>query len=529
LDVAQTPDDGFSKVNLGSERTLTQLHEPTAGSTSLDVLADEFVSLSVAGIGGFVEQLSRTTLLEDLEAAPPPSISSSGASSYSRTMDDNTAADRSDPGDEIAMYRFVDWMVKLLVDDFFRSHVPNGPNRRAVGASQKDVKHASDDQTRESSDVNKGSRPEPVSRKRKALGGDGSSEDEGSERKKQKPSGAVEAKDRWACPFAQREPQKYQNCVVGVSTTIKKGPATIGGLKNHIKKIHVMEYCNTCWSQYTTSQEAVKHQLCSKIYARSDPPPGLLTKERYVEIFETEVKGQSPEEQWDRIYSVLYPGEQRCSNRHVNKEAYKDLCKAEMYLRSKKTREIINQEILEAGYSKDHQKQALELVYSVFARIIQKYDPSDKDTFTPARNEPQAIETIQSSQIDVTGTDRASTEFERLHHASPPSPGEASISHQFPESNPAEVFMPDQQPPAGESILGIDTPSAWLDLPELEGFLGSVELGDSEGHFMEISDRPLEENFENNFYDRLEMDEDYPEILPDAHYWDGNNLLSEQA
>ncbi|UZP36279.1 hypothetical protein NXS19_004095 [Fusarium pseudograminearum] len=183
------------------------------------------------------------------------------------TMGSDAIAEPSDPNRVIAMHSYADWVVELLIDDLYRSCAPQASNRRTTGASNKVTEGASNNGEGEKRGLNKKA-SEKKSGKRRALGGDGESEDEGSQDKKRKISDTGKDKKRWACPFVKWKPKKY---------TCNISPTQIRGIRDHIKKVHWKEHCDRCWSYYSTSEEEVAHQICQNL-SPSDPPPGLLRR-----------------------------------------------------------------------------------------------------------------------------------------------------------------------------------------------------------------------------------------------------------
>lgn len=457
LEAVGTLDDRLSKVSPGSELALSDSHESPPGLTTHVVLPDEFLALHVAGIGGFMEDLS--------------SIRSSSL------LDDINAAGVCDPVAEITAYKLADWIVELLLDDFLRSHPSWQSEGRAAGAPQENTDNASDDQTGEGHRPNREARDISQSLKRKTPGGDGGSEDEdeGFLDRRRKPSSTGKAKEsrRWACPFAKWKPEEYK---------CKVSPKKIKDLKPHIKRMHWREHCDKCWMIYPEDEGKINH-FCRQSNSLTKAPPGLMTRKMRDEISKHESSRMSHEEQWRRIYGVLFPGEQCCYNPYVDEATDRDLGKMERYLRSKRVKRIVNEEVSSWEFEQKVQKKITERVRDgLFARISQGYDPNDDDCFTPAQKELREVETGQTCRIEVVGTNKTIIGF-------------------HPE------------PPTGELVLRDQTLGAMPDLMAVQdplGGIGPVELGSCHLEALDMPfETPLDDNFENAFpYNGSGMDDD---------------------
>ncbi|EYB28849.1 hypothetical protein FG05_10340 [Fusarium graminearum] len=504
LRVTRTSDDKFSKVDPGSERALSEPHKFATESTIQDVPAAMLISFNMADMGEFMEHSSPTMLIEDLELASTTSSVVISASSPSETMDSNTTTEPSDPNQVVAMHRYADWIVELLIDDLYRSRGPQASNRRIAGASKKVTEGASNNPEGGKKGFNGKARVESKSQKRKALGGDGESEDEGSQDKKRKSSdiGKDNKRYRWVCPFVKWKPDEY---------ACKVGPIHFRSIKDHVKNVHWKEYCDRCWSIYAESTDAAAHGICREIPPRSDPPPGLITYEMGHEIFTKRADGSvSHEEQWHRLYSVLFPGEQRWHSPYVNNETGDFMDKAEDWFRSKKCRDILEEEISKLEFKETEQKQVANLVWDkVFPRMFQEQAINGERFRKLVSNGPKATANAQSNQVANAGTSKAIPEPDPQYHTSTPSPGETFISYQFPEMESGEIPTFDLQTPAGETILGDDTFSGLLNLTGFEGPPDGVDPRELEGCSQDMLGSLLPDNFENALYENLDTDENY--------------------
>jgi hypothetical protein len=170
LEIVRTPHDGFLAANPGWERASIQPHEPATCSTSLDVVADNFVSTGVAGMGGSIEHMLSAIFPENLEV---PSTMSSVLGNNPSSMDGDATSEPFDPNLLIAMHKCADWAVELLMEDFFKSYAPQASKGQTTRASHKPIAHGSDNRESKSLGVNGKVKAGLNSRKRKAVGSDG--------------------------------------------------------------------------------------------------------------------------------------------------------------------------------------------------------------------------------------------------------------------------------------------------------------------------------------------------------------------
>ncbi|KAL6922143.1 hypothetical protein FSST1_006169 [Fusarium sambucinum] len=521
--VVRTPDDRFSKVDPGSERALSEPHEPAASFMGQGILDGILASLSMDGIGSSIEHLSPMILHGDLELESATSSVLSSTASSSGIIDFDVIAEPSDPKLLIAMHKYAEWAVELLMDDFYRSCASQVSKGRSTRASENVAGSASNDEEGKRKGVNGRSRVELKSGKRKAMGGDEESEDEGARDKKRKPSVTEKSnkRRRWACPYVKWNPKKY---------TCKVGPTQLRGINAHIKNVHFKEHCDRCWSIHSTSEEELAHRKYSQTCFLSDRPPGFMTKEMSSEIFENKPSGLSHEEQWFRFYSILFPGEPQGFSPYVNEMTSDFMDRAEVRFRSEESRKILEEVILESEFGGAKRKQIIEVIWTKYlARIFREDDLNNQNSCTSASHKTQVIENSQSSQADIPGTGTDITECDPLYHASSPSPGETCISHQFPWFEFPDLPTFDPQPVEGETVLGNQTSNAWLDSTEFENFLISIQPRGSQGCSEGIFDRPFDSNFEDSLYSKLDVNGDYQENISGASNWVENELLLEQA
>ncbi|KAG8677538.1 hypothetical protein FPOAC2_03548 [Fusarium poae] len=521
--VARTPDDGFSKVDPGSERVFSEPEESITRLIGQDVQDSILASLNMAGIGSSVENRNPTILHGDLElVSTKSSISSSTASSLG-TTDIDAIAEPSDPKVAIAMHKYAERAVELLMDDFYRSNASQtskGRPRRALGKVTKSVLDNDEGKRRAS---NGKSRAEPKSGERKAVGGDEESEDEDSQDKKRKPSVNNEGKksQRWACPYVKWRPMTYE---------CKIRPTQLRGINAHIKNIHWIEHCDRCWSTYSTNKEKMAHQDYSPNCSPSDPSPGFITKEMYSKIFENKPNGLSHKDQWFRLYEILFPGEPRGFSPYVDEamDGFMDL--VEVLFRGPRSRKILDEVISESQFEGLEREQLIKIVRDEYlTRMCQDNDLKDDFLCTPAWRRTHVIGNAQCSPVDAAGTGKEITKCERLYNASPPSPEETHVSHQLSGPKPTGFPVFDQYISAGCPTLGDDNSSAYARLAEFQGPVGSVGLRDSEGYPQENFDSLSPGYFENAWCSNSQTDGDYKETIPDALSWGRKEVLFDQA
>ncbi len=121
-----------------------------------------------------------------------------------------------------------------------------------------------------------------------------------------KKDSAVETEDNmlFACPFYKRNPAKYPTCQPKI---LKK----VSRIKAHLWRCHMRPiHCVRCQADFKTQEERDKHE-------RGQPPCQLVELKvgEWVTTYQKELLSKrfssktSPQEQWYRIYSILFPGE----------------------------------------------------------------------------------------------------------------------------------------------------------------------------------------------------------------------------
>ncbi|RKK77071.1 hypothetical protein BFJ69_g6573 [Fusarium oxysporum] len=204
LELPATRDGQFSRGGPGSEHefSISQRSFPRIGGPYRG--HDEFQVSAIAGIRSFVDSDEH----QDENNFDGNSEITSAASSVSSDTSQSEAAfrgefiDASQPAqEEIACQETVNSIVETLVDDYYRSYVPQ---KRTLAAKRKQADRSSSSSTKNTraTVVRKGVKP--TSRRGQTIDGDEGSEDEESSGNGQIPSVTDTSSENslfWACPF----------------------------------------------------------------------------------------------------------------------------------------------------------------------------------------------------------------------------------------------------------------------------------------------------------------------------------------
>jgi len=125
---------------------------------------------------------------------------------------------------------------------------------------------------------------------------------------KQENQGGQATSARWACPFYKSNPRKHHHC-------LRYDLHRIKDVRQHIDRRHRNPelYCARCFQLFSTEQVRDAHARVAKCLVR--PPPldffeGVSEKQRR-QIIQNASRGNTPAEQWYRIWDVVSPGEDR--------------------------------------------------------------------------------------------------------------------------------------------------------------------------------------------------------------------------
>lgn len=468
LKISRTPEDHSSKVDLGSESAFSQSHEPATKVLAHRVPDDDFIRYGLAGMGAYAEHSSPTELPDDLESAFTICSIPSATPSISEATDSDLATDPFQKDPEITMHECVDWVIKLLVDVFFRSYAPQSSKGRATGKSQKGIQNASDNRAGEISGLSKEGKARANPRKRKALGDDEGSEDEGFQGRKRKPIGIELAEDslRWACPFVKLDPKRYK-CLVA--------PKEIRKLKAHIKNMHYGKQCERCFTVNPTAIHGKEYCTPSS----QSPPLGFITGGMKDELSQRVSRRDTHEKQWYRIWDVLFPGVKHCETPYLDKETVNSLRTAKEFSASPECEEVIQRHLTKWKFQGKFRKQVQDMIHKVLllelVHLMQLFLSRDGNSAELVQGVPKETEPPRCDLIEGSGSEETTPALDSV-----PQPFQLSHS-EIAALEPAQFSMPDFQPLSGElpvngnasgcppSMAGLEEPLGTFE-PEYSGF-----------------------------------------------------------
>ncbi|KAM0347759.1 hypothetical protein ACHAPU_004774 [Fusarium lateritium] len=336
LNVIKALGNPYSEANPASE---------VAFSTSKALLSDPQVhlsgtddhdSLDVAGIGGFygsADSWSSVTFPRDLELAFMGASASSTSSEPDPTMEDNLHEQVSNPMLHIAMEKTVEWIVDLLIDDFFRSYAPQQKRKRTAAAGSENTSDTPTTQDGVAQSSNKRSKVRRETYRRKKIDNNEESEDE-------EPSLSSGAKSKdtlyFACPFIKWRPAYYGNCT--------RRHMFSRQVKRHLNKDHKQACCPTCFKIF--ADEFVPMHSCVEDLPL---PDHIITEEMSHQLKRPKSMHLTEEEEWHRIYKILFPNAPPCLDPYISEATAKSQDTAERYVRHPERQALIRREIRNAG------------------------------------------------------------------------------------------------------------------------------------------------------------------------------------
>ncbi|KAK7425766.1 hypothetical protein QQZ08_007742 [Neonectria magnoliae] len=289
------------------------------------------------GIGGSTESWVAGGVADySLEIAPPASSVSSTASSVSSTVARSNHVPERDPTSiqaTIAQDQAIDRLAGLLLDDYVRSYAPQRTQKR--NSRNRDVYHVDRDDKK----ADRNSTPAKRTRQRasrKTVNGSGDDEDEDSRDGVQCSAGTARFEDsrRLACPFLKWNTARYKEmCSLKLQN--------ISYVKDHLRKKHYTPYCARCYMK-----DAPSGHVCT---LQSRAPVGLITLDKLRAINERAARTKSLEEQWQRLYAVLFPDEPVCLDPFLSDYASQTMQNAEHYCRFGGGRELLLDELKDLG------------------------------------------------------------------------------------------------------------------------------------------------------------------------------------
>ncbi|KAH6869124.1 hypothetical protein B0T10DRAFT_595825 [Thelonectria olida] len=360
FDVVRGTEDRYSKASPDPETasTTSSTSYPRPHTHLLE--STEVESVMIAGIGSFgdsVKSWAASDLLQDLEMASA-TCSAPGISSSSDTISTgNLNTQAPDPvHNMLGQQENIDWLVNLLLDDFFRSYAPRRSQRRKSTARNQDAYPTAGDLGTKRRKANTSITNKTGPQKRKTVGGSGESEDEGSRGAGQGTSSARGSRSSrsFACPLLKWKPQRYKRmCSLRHKTT--------SHVKHHLKKMHTQTYCPRCYK--TFGQDQVQPHTC---LSKPAAPVALITADKLKKIDKRANRRQSPKEQWQRLYKVLFPNEPPCFNPYLNNAEEEKLSHAEEYLRSERAQMIFQKGMQDMGFQGESRAKIFKFVFHQF-------------------------------------------------------------------------------------------------------------------------------------------------------------------
>jgi len=145
---------------------------------------------------------------------------------------------------------------------------------------------------------------------------DGGDNNDNNPRKRQKDFGGLDVggRQKWACPYYQREPHRY--CVeteLGDFRKCAKSPGfvQVHRVKDHIYKCHSPKYCDRCYAVFRKEDELTIHRRMSPACDVKPPQPieGLTCKQKAL-LKPRDRCSKSDEERWNVIYKICFPDDE---------------------------------------------------------------------------------------------------------------------------------------------------------------------------------------------------------------------------
>ncbi|TPX16332.1 uncharacterized protein E0L32_003981 [Thyridium curvatum] len=138
-------------------------------------------------------------------------------------------------------------------------------------------------------------------------------EDDAGNYAKPPPSGQAGARgQKFACPFRKHDPVAY--CLADHTICAASSWPSTARLKEHLYRCHMPIFCPRCKALFRTKPALDKHLMIAVAdvcEVRDCPPPAGITIEQEKELKSRKKSspGQSEEDKWNNIYSLLFPTE----------------------------------------------------------------------------------------------------------------------------------------------------------------------------------------------------------------------------
>ncbi|KAF5662219.1 hypothetical protein FHETE_8109 [Fusarium heterosporum] len=372
LHIVKVLKNPYSEANPATELAFLTSRELFFGPQVLLSGTSDHDSL-VAGIGGFYgseDSWSTVTLPQDLELAYMRAPASSTSSKPDTIMKDNLTEQTLDPMVHIAIRKKIEWVAHELVDDFLRSYAPQEKRKRTATTEENYTDNSPTTKSGANQKSGEGSQVRHETHKRKKIGNN-----EGSEDEEPGPSSKTKSEDSlyFACPFIKWRPLRYKNCT--------RRYKLVNKVRAHVRKDHMQTYCPTCSKIF--ADKFIPIHTCEK---NLPPHDHIITKEMHLQLEKPKSKNLTQEEEWHRVYNILFPNEPPCLNPYVDEETARKQGIVEQYFYQPKAQAIIHREFRE-GFGNHISKQIIDVLYNHILPLLEEGFSLDKDEDESAQSE----------------------------------------------------------------------------------------------------------------------------------------------
>ncbi|KAF5018012.1 hypothetical protein F66182_10038 [Fusarium sp. NRRL 66182] len=347
-----------SNADKGFETTPRTLSDSSAsGDVNFNYLQDSsgFGVSIIAGIGSFgdtVKPWMERSHLDNLDATPTTRLISSNDSE-----EEHSFHGRDPVRAVLAREENINWIVKLLLDDYFRSYAPQRSQKRNQTARNSDPYGTGDGPGMSIADSGTKATGEARSRIQKKVGGFEDKDDEDSGGDEQQGCGHVRLRNSrtWACPFQKWDPTRY---------ICKPRLIQISYVKAHLKKWHKYDYCHKC---FQILEKGSDHELHCRNYATvASAPAHLITDEKWEVISRYSKRNTSKEEHWWTIYEALFPGERPSFTPYLSDAEEEQIRRGEGYLQSHQAQNLVQIELEDNDFAGQRHVEVVDEVHDRF-------------------------------------------------------------------------------------------------------------------------------------------------------------------
>jgi hypothetical protein len=125
---------------------------------------------------------------------------------------------------------------------------------------------------------------------------------------------------RLACPYWKKEPELHRGCYKKVLSQVKY-------VKLHLYRFHEAPICcPCCGSLFEDESSRDQHARARECEVRVFIPTGGLTRAQLKEIHQRADPKLSEEQQWFKIWDVVFPGHPRPQSAYIDNELSEDIC-----------------------------------------------------------------------------------------------------------------------------------------------------------------------------------------------------------